>query len=167
MAFTDGGLKAKCTIFCRPFLSIIPPSSCFYTLFPFFSIHLQLPTKPNSWCPFLLQDFLYRNTHSHTLTLQHSTPQGKRDRALMSNVVVSGGLSDCSHRQKQMCLSQIQLVPFFLSRQERKANDKQILQEYTSTSLLQYCLLQVTSISKWLLPLELKWFVSISYITEI
>ncbi len=52
----------------------------------------------------------------------------------MFNVVVSGGLGDCSQRQKQMCLSQIQLVPFLLNRQERKdtANDNTRLQENTS-----------------------------------
>lgn len=64
----------------------------------------------------------------------------------MFNVVVSGGLSDCSQRQKQMFLSQIQLVPFFLNTQERKdtANDKQSLHENTSTSLVQFWL-QVTA----------------------
>lgn len=42
----------------------------------------------------------------------------------MFNVVVSGGLSDCSRRQKQMCLSQIKLVPFFLSTQEGERHSK-------------------------------------------
>lgn len=143
-------LKAKiCNplpLFFLSFISLISSLSC--APIPPLTHLSNCPTKTHILGSILIVGFSRHDIHTvpHTLMQRESAPQGEEGPGSKCLMLWLQGDCDCSQRQKQMCLSQIQLVPFLLHMQRRRdtANDKQSLLQCTSTILGQYSLNRVT-----------------------
>lgn len=105
MAFTDCGLKAKCSILCPPLHSIIPSSSSLScALFPPFSVPLQLPHKTHILRSFLTAGFSIQYTHAATHShsdIAHPRGTGTGPKCLMlwfqgDSVTAAEGRNRCA-----------------------------------------------------------------------